>query len=156
MQNLFYALPAILAAIVLVRFAMLAIRSRHGTPPGLKDGMLAACPASPNCVCSEPLSESRAISPVTWSGHSGDAWRRFSEAVTEAGGEIQVDGDGYLWATFRTPVFRFVDDFEARLDAASNVIHVRSASRVGYSDFGTNRRRVEDLRRRFESRAGDV
>ncbi len=154
MQTLLYAIPVILVAIVLARFTMLAIRSRRGTPPGLTDGRLAACPASPNCVCSESSGGNAAISPVRYAGDPDDAWRRFRADVQDAGGNIETDSDGYLWATFRTPLFRFVDDVEARLDAANHVIHIRSASREGYSDFGTNRRRMENIRRGFESRAG--
>ena len=55
--------------------------------------------------------------------------------------------DRYLHAEFTTPVFRFVDDVEFLL--AADAIHVRSASRLGWSDFGVNRRRVERLRRAF-------
>jgi uncharacterized protein (DUF1499 family) len=48
---------------------------------------------------------------------------------------------------------RFVDDVEFLLVPAERVIHVRSASRVGYSDLGTNRKRVEALRAKFEGSA---
>ena len=52
-------------------------------------------------------------------------------------------------------MFRFVDDLECRLDAENRVIHVRSASRVGYSDLGVNRKRVERLRARFGQEVGE-
>lgn len=59
------------------------------------------------------------------------------------------EDERYLWATFSTRIFRFIDDLELRLDEENGVMHVRSSSRVGYSDMGANRRRVEDLRLRF-------
>jgi uncharacterized protein (DUF1499 family) len=65
------------------------------------------------------------------------------------GGTIARQSDEYVWATFRTKVFRFVDDMEFRMAAEENTIHVRSASRVGYSDLGLNRRRMEELRSKF-------
>jgi uncharacterized protein (DUF1499 family) len=51
-----------------------------------------------------------------------------------------------LWATFTSKVFRFVDDVELRLDPQNNCIQVRSASRIGYSDLGVNRQRIDKLR----------
>jgi uncharacterized protein (DUF1499 family) len=76
------------------------------------------------------------------------------EALVEMGAEIQKEGNGYLWATFTTRVFRFVDDMALRMEAARGVIHVRSASRVGYWDLGVNRKRVETLRVRFNAKMG--
>jgi uncharacterized protein (DUF1499 family) len=43
----------------------------------------------------------------------------------------------------------FVDDVEFFLDEGANVIHVRSASRLGQSDLGVNRKRVETIRAKF-------
>lgn len=51
--------------------------------------------------------------------------------------------NNYLAATFTSSLFKFVDDFELRLDNDGNKLHIRSASRLGYSDFGVNKRRVE-------------
>ena len=62
------------------------------------------------------------------------------------GGQIEQDTGAYLWAAFRSKGYRFVDDLECRMDIDSKVIHVRSASRVGHSDLGVNRKRVEALR----------
>jgi uncharacterized protein (DUF1499 family) len=58
-------------------------------------------------------------------------------------------GTNHLQAEFRTRIFRFVDDVEFRMDASNQVIHVRSGSRIGYSDLGTNRRRVDSIRDAF-------
>jgi len=65
------------------------------------------------------------------------------------GGRIEEVDDSFLHATFRSSLFRFVDDVSCRLDDENNRIHIRSASRVGYSDFGVNRKRVEQLRKQF-------
>ena len=68
------------------------------------------------------------------------------------GGQIEKDDGDYLHAVFISTVFRFRDDLELRQDAAHSRIQVRSASRIGYSDLGVNRKRVEKLRREFTSR----
>ena len=65
------------------------------------------------------------------------------------GSHIITASETYLHAEFRSLIFRFVDDLELLVDPVAGVIDVRSASRLGRSDFGVNRRRVEELRRRF-------
>ncbi len=65
------------------------------------------------------------------------------------GSRITEEKPGYLHAEFRSALFGFVDDVEFRMDEAHGRIDVRSASRTGYYDFGVNRRRVEEIRKRF-------
>ncbi len=67
-------------------------------------------------------------------------------SVREMGGSIQVENDSYLAATFTSSIFRFVDDLEIRVDSDQKMIHLRSASRVGHSDRGVNRERIERLK----------
>ncbi|MEM9898790.1 MAG: DUF1499 domain-containing protein [Pseudomonadota bacterium] len=64
--------------------------------------------------------------------------------VAAEGGEIVQQSDEYIAAVFTTKIMRYKDDVEFRLDDAA--VHVRSASRVGYSDLGANRKRIESLR----------
>ena len=137
-------LPAVLAVISLI--------SRGQTPPGIVDGQLVVCPNSPNCVCSEAGSEKTEIEPLSFSGDATQAWSALRESVEATGGTVEKDEDGYLWATHRSRIFRFIDDMECRLDADANVIHVRAAARSGYSDFGVNRKRVEEIRSEFQQR----
>jgi uncharacterized protein (DUF1499 family) len=58
------------------------------------------------------------------------------------GGSFQAESDNYLASTFSSAIFGFVDDLEIRLDSTQNLIHIRSSSRVGYSDAGINRKRA--------------
>jgi len=67
--------------------------------------------------------------------------------IREMGGTIHIAKNNYVAATFRSRIFRFVDDFEIRIDPVQKVIHVRSASRVGKGDMGVNKKRVELFRR---------
>jgi uncharacterized protein (DUF1499 family) len=60
--------------------------------------------------------------------------------------KIVIVEDNYLHVEFQTAFFRFVDDVEFLIDTEEQVIHFRSASRVGYSDMGVNRRRMERIR----------
>jgi uncharacterized protein (DUF1499 family) len=67
--------------------------------------------------------------------------------------KVMTDSDTYLHVEFRSLVFRFVDDVEFLADDDAKVIHVRSASRVGHSDLGANRRRIETIRARWPTSA---
>lgn len=132
---------------------LLVMCSQSTTPRpghGLHDGRLAACPSSPNCVCSLGAEAGHAIAPLAFRGSAADAMRALKQVLA---GQPRVrvisETTNYLHAEFRTPLCRFVDDVEFLVVESEHVIHVRSASRVGYSDFGTNRRRVETLRREF-------
>ena len=145
----------LLAGIVLLGCLILIALSRVGRPPkaGLLEGLLRPCPGKPNCICSEDKESAAWVEPLAFEGAPKLAWERLQAIVEEMGGTIQRRTDQYIWATFRTKVFRFVDDMEFRLAADENTIHVRSASRVGYSDLGVNNRRVQELKSRFRRSA---
>lgn len=134
-----------------ILFAILALISQNKHAPGLIEGRLARCPNKPNCVCSEgaPSDEDTTISPFEFNGSAEKAWESVKIAIAAAGGTISSDDGNYLAATFSSPVFKFVDDLELRLDKSAGKIHVRSASRIGHSDLGANRKRVEEIRLRL-------
>ncbi len=114
---------------------------------GVKDGRLARPKSTPNCVSSQadPADREHYILPIKG---------KFSEvrkAVESMPGATVIEEKGnYLYAEFRTPVLRFVDDVEFL--QGDDVIHVRSASRLGRRDFGVNRKRVEQLRALIQAR----
>jgi len=139
----------LIAALIIVTLLVMACASRSKQAPGLANGKLSPCPGTPNCVSSEDPAENSQIDPFTFEGAPEGAWSRLKQAILAEGGSIEKDDDIYLWATFTSRLFHFVDDVEFRLDAANRLIHVRSASRVGYSDMGVNRKRVEALRKTY-------
>lgn len=151
-MKIMLTLIAVFVVLFLVAGALLSIASREGGPAGLLAGRLHPCPGTPNCVCSEYPQDAAFIEPLPFGGDRGDAWSRAERAVIDLGGMISRLEDDYLAATFETTLFRFVDDVELRLDAEAGVIHIRSASRVGRSDLGANRKRVAVLRSRFNRR----
>lgn len=115
---------------------------------GVRDGRLAPCKPTPNCVCSQadPADDTHYIEPLR--GTIADA-RRVLRNLPRV--RIIRDEPSYLYAEFRTRLMRFVDDVELYFDG--RVLHVRSCSRIGRHDLGTNRRRVESLRRLIEAAA---
>ncbi|MBX3743899.1 MAG: DUF1499 domain-containing protein [Verrucomicrobiae bacterium] len=128
-------------------------------PPhlGVNDGHLAGCPASPNCVGSQGEEGSHRVEPLRFSDIPAAAWARLHRALGGMRGATLVrEEPNYRHYAFRTAVFGFVDDVELLLDEESRVIHVRSASRRGHSDLGTNRRRVEAIRARFAPTGSEI
>ena len=112
---------------------------------------LPPCPSSPNCVSTQ-ATDSHAITPIRYATAQADAMRRLM-AVLRAmpRATIVESGPGSVRVEFRTRIFRFVDDAQFVFDEKAKLIHFRSASRVGYSDMGVNRRRMEDIRKAFEA-----
>lgn len=117
----------------------------------LIDGRLLPCPDKPNCVSSESPEGYSHIAPLEFTGNAPMAWQILQEQLHEMGGQIEEVDDSFLHATFRSRLFRFVDDVTCRLDEENSRIYIRSAARVGYSDFGVNRKRMVELQKRFES-----
>lgn len=142
--------PAFLLLGLLLAASFVAIRMASPPPPGPSGPPLAPCPSSPNCVCSQDPDPGHRIAPLAFTGSPAQAMARLRSLIASLPrARILVEQDAFLRVEFRTRIFGFVDDVEFRMSAEEQVIHVRSASRVGYSDLGTNRRRVEGIREAF-------
>jgi len=114
---------------------------------GSTQGRLAPCPSSPNCVSSLADDDRHRIAPLPFSGAAAAAIGRIEAIVRSLPRAAVVTAtETYLYAEFRSAVFRFVDDVEFLADESAGVIQVRSAARVGSSDLGVNRKRVEAIR----------
>ncbi|MBU0665298.1 MAG: DUF1499 domain-containing protein [Proteobacteria bacterium] len=144
MKTVFIILSLFIVACVLLLFILGGI-SRSGKAPGLVAGRLAKCPETPNCVCSEPKDDANHfISPILLPQNiTFDSLPILKNAVRDMGGDIGVESDNYFSATFSSAIFGFMDDLEVRIDSTQNMIHLRSASRVGYGDAGVNKKRTE-------------
>jgi uncharacterized protein (DUF1499 family) len=151
-KRVFWVLFWIGAAVVLA-VAATVVSSWRRPVLGLRaDGRLSPCPPKPNCVCSQDAAPEQKVDPMPWQGHAGDPILRLRGVLAGMRGATVVTQEGpYLRAEFVTPLWRFVDDAEFLWVPAEGVIHVRLASRVGHSDLGVNRARLEEVRRRFLS-----
>lgn len=133
--------------------ALLVACGGNGMTTGLVDDRLAPCPSSPNCVSSDATDEEHRVDAYRFDAPPADAWRGLREAVeAEERTTVITADDTYLHAEFRSAIFRFVDDAEFHLRPDDGIIAVRSASRVGYSDMGVNRKRVERIRDALRTR----
>jgi len=122
---------------------------------GVRNGELAPCPSTPNCVSSQSPDADRYIEPLSYRCSAQQAMGYLQQAIGEIPRTHTVTQDArYLHVEFKTRLMGFVDDVEFYVDEGNGTIHVRSASRLGRSDLGTNRKRVEAIRARFEVIAG--
>lgn len=125
--------------------------SQQGQAPGLVNEKLATCPDRPNCVCTEfPGDASHYSQPIHTDDQKSTAILLKSAYIIKTmGGVITYSQDHYLAATFTSHLFGFVDDVEIRWDTDTQQLHLRSASRAGYSDMGINKQRVDTFKQQW-------
>lgn len=124
-------------------------------PPGLgvSSSGLSPCPSSPNCVSSDAPDAGHRVEAFVLAVAPDAGWQALREEVAALPRTTVVTEEAnYLYAQCTSALFRFVDDLEVHLPASGDRIAVRSASRVGASDLGVNRRRVERLREALRAR----
>ncbi|WP_232371434.1 DUF1499 domain-containing protein [Leptospira ainazelensis] len=129
----------------------------NGTRPstlGAQNGKLGLCPQTPNCVSSVvPETDSEhSIKPLSYKGTLEEGKTKLKTAIGEISRtQIVKEESDYLYVEFTSLIWRFVDDVEFVFDPNSPTIHVRSASRLGKSDLGVNRKRIETIREKLNS-----
>jgi uncharacterized protein (DUF1499 family) len=117
---------------------------------GVTDGRLASCPHSPNCVSTQSGDESHRIEPFSYTTSQAEAQEKLSKILRsmKRANIVSIE-DNYIYVECKSAIFQFVDDVEFYFDDAHKTIHFRSSSRLGYSDLGVNRRRMETIRQKF-------
>ncbi len=132
---------------------LVAISDCHGRVPthmGMVNGRFTPCPESPNCVSSFEKGDVHGIDPIPFRGGEEEAMERLVKTVERhPRAKVITRKDGYMRAEYTSLLFRFVDDVEFFIDGKAGVIHLKSASRLGYSDMGVNRKRAERIREDF-------
>lgn len=157
------ALPVMLVLLGLSTAAW-PVRSAHAAQPDQPNPQgpqnppqpsvrLPACPDRPNCVITQAegaVRDGQYIEPLPFTGEASHAMRRLAVALAAQPGCTVVEKDGLtLRAECRSKVFGFIDDVVCTADPEASVVHLRSAARTGWWDFGVNRERAEQLRRKF-------
>lgn len=135
----------------------MSLFSFSGTAPtdlGVTDGQLKSCPDTPNCVCSYTPADDKehAIAPFTYTGSAKEAIDKLKQIIEGMErSKINSVSDDYLYAEFSSKLMGFVDDVEFYAPPGENVIHTRTAARLGKSDLGVNRKRTEEIRQQFQA-----
>ncbi|GAB6140839.1 DUF1499 domain-containing protein [Methylosoma difficile] len=115
---------------------------------------LPPCLKSPNCVSSQAplIDKTHFIAPFEIKGNPQKAWEALKLAINDKQRMVIThETHDTLHAEATSLVFRFIDDINVVMDAEAELIHIRSASRTGHSDFGVNRRRIESLRQTLQN-----
>lgn len=117
---------------------------------GVRNGNLKAPPSSPNAVSSQAAGGYHQIAPLACKGSQEQAMKALKAIVENTPNTriVEMKPD-YLYAEYTSALMGFVDDVEFYFPPSGNIIHVRSASRLGNSDLGANRKRIEAIRARL-------
>ncbi len=114
---------------------------------GASNGLLKPVPVSPNAVSSQATGGYHQIAPLSYNGACEPALAALKSIVENTLRTCVIkERADYLYAEYTSKLIGYVDDVEFYFPPDEQIIHVRSASRLGYSDFGVNRRRIEDIR----------
>lgn len=122
-------------------------------PVGIVDGKFYPCPNTPNCVSTQAIDAKHKMSPIKYSGTLSEAKEKIINIVNSLKrSKIIANTENYIHAEVRTAIFKFVDDVEFLFDDSEKFIQFRSRARVGYSDMGVNRKRMEKIREIFNDK----
>ncbi|MGH1396158.1 MAG: DUF1499 domain-containing protein [Trichormus sp.] len=114
---------------------------------GVQLGHLSGCPVTDNCVVSQDADAKHAIDPIPYHVDRDTARKTLLQVLQVVPRtEVLEEKENYIYAISKSRIFKFVDDVEFYFPPNESVIHIRSASRVGESDLGVNRRRLEQIR----------
>ena len=129
-------------------FVYVSISNKSPEGLGVNDGELLPCPSSPNCVStqSSPEDTEHYAAPIVYTGDRMKTQLLIESSILNKGNAHLVSSTlGYVHFEIKSSLVGYIDDVEFYLPAADSVVHVRSASRVGYSDFGINRKRIRQI-----------
>lgn len=144
-------LISIIAGFIVVLSSSLIFAASAFGAIGIENNHLAPCPSSPNCVVSQDGDEEHSIEPIAYRGDRTTAKETLLKVLSVVPRtEVIEDTGNYIHTESTSRIFKFVDDAEFYFPEGENVIQVRSASRVGESDLGVNRRRIEQIRLAME------
>ena len=149
MSKFIFALAILLGLYVLLRVGVTFV-SRTPAIGGIQSNsgnqQLGDCSNKPNCQGSQSSRKSQTVDSLAIALNASNAMPTIAAAIVELGGKIAEQQDNYLHATFKTTIIGYTDDVEFLVDAAASEVQIRSASRLGHSDLGVNKKRIDRIR----------
>jgi uncharacterized protein (DUF1499 family) len=135
---------------MLLIMSLFGCSSNHSYNLGVRNGTLSPCPDSPNCCSSQSIDKDHFIEPLPYKETQQLALEKMITLIQGMKrAKIVTATDNYLHAQFTSAFFRFVDDVELYFEDVTKTIHMRSAARSGYYDFGVNRKRLEAIKSQY-------
>lgn len=119
---------------------------------GINENAFSPCSNKPNCVCSQAdASDKQHFMPAWELSTLEEDKAALKQAIKEFGNtKLITGGENYWHYEFTTGWMKYIDDVEFFFDLDQKKIHFKSASRVGYSDMGVNRKRMTRLKELFD------
>ena len=152
MKKLVYIIILVLITGVVT---MRVIENNTAPKLGVVNGELKPLGSRPNSVSTQTDQKSKLVKSIAFEGEVNEQMANIAKVLAEMpGASIKQQDDDYVYAVFTSSLMRFKDDVEVFIDAQEKRVHFRSASRVGYSDLGVNRKRYEEFAKRL-SAAGE-
>ena len=111
--------------------------------------MITPCQSKPNCVSSLNHEKRFRVEPLPYKSLKTAKNKLLDILGSDKHTRIVANQGKFIRAEITSYVFRFIDEVEFYFDDDQKLIHLKSASRIGYYDLGTNRRRIENLRNKF-------
>jgi len=142
----------VFCSLLCVLFAACSSSASIGkTTVGLENQQLSECPNRPNCVSTFASKKRNTATPWPYIGSAAEAKAQVEQLCASMDGvTLQSSTANYLHYTFETKLGSFTDDVEFYFNDENKKVHYRSASRVGYGDFGANKRRMKKLGKLFQ------
>jgi uncharacterized protein (DUF1499 family) len=140
----------ILPFLMIALMTLAGCRETVAETTGPKDGKLRPCPDKRSCICTQDPAEQHRVEPIRYAVAQDEAREKLLGIIRHMTQSTLVKADpDYIHVEFRSAFFEFVDDVEFLFDDGAKLIHFRSAARTGSYDFNVNRKRMEDIRKRF-------
>ncbi len=157
MQKLVIVVIALLVLCLLLRLSIgYFSANRIATGLVMSEGSmptLSGCDNLLNCTASTASEKKNRVEPIAYQGPDSEVIKQIAALIAaQKNTKIITQNTNYLHATYKTALMGFTDDLELLLDNDSGVLHIRSASRIGQSDLGANRKRIEALRTLFKGK----
>lgn len=142
----------VLVLIVFIKFYLLGKESHKMTPnTGITNNALQSCGTKPNCASSNHINPEFRVEQLTYTTSKKDAIKQLKSIGEELGGSLQLEEENYLHFEFTSSIFKFTDDVEAYFPDEESSIQLKSASRVGHSDLGANKKRLLKIIEAFQN-----
>ena len=141
---------SLLILVYILYFFILGYYSKSKEAPSLINNQLSKCPDTKNC-CNTEFNEqsSHYVRPIKIVSKTKNPISTLKTIIRNMNGDVKIENENYLSAIFSSSIFGFIDDLEIRIDRENNLIHLRSASRVGRNDLGVNKKRILLIKKQY-------
>ncbi len=133
--------------LILMTIFLISCSGERPKDIGVYDSTFSPCPKTPNCISSDAIDSKHKTNAFELNSAHAENWKAIYNAVDNLPNtKIITFNDRYLHAECSSAVFGFVDDLQLHLRNNTKHVAIKSAARLGYSDFGVNQKRIEQLR----------